>query len=61
MPIVEEGRFKKPETNMIVKKIFQPLKSRQIDTLIAACSYYSPLYDTIRRKAGNELKLLIHP
>jgi glutamate racemase len=58
MPIVEEGWFKKPETNMIVKKYIQPLKSRQIDTLIAACSYYSPLYDTIRRKAGKRIKVI---
>lgn len=57
-PIVEEGRFNKPETNMIVKKYIQPLKIRQIDTLIAACSYYSPLCETIKRKAGKRVKVI---
>jgi glutamate racemase len=56
--IVEEGWFKKPETNMIVKKYIQPLKIRQIDTLIAACSYYSPLCETIKRKAGKRVKVI---
>jgi glutamate racemase len=58
LPIVEEGWFKKPETNMIVKKYVQPLKIRQIDTLIAACSYYSPLCKTIRHKAGKRFKVI---
>jgi glutamate racemase len=58
LPIVEEGWFKKPETNMIVKKYIQPLKIRQIDTLIAACSYYSPLCETIGRKAGKRIKVI---
>jgi glutamate racemase len=57
-PIVEEGWFKKPETNMIVKKYIQPLKIRQIDTLIAACSYYSLLCETIGRKAGKRVKVI---
>jgi glutamate racemase len=56
--IVEEGWFKKPETNMIVKKYIQPLKIRRIDTLIAACSYYSPLCETIKRKAGKRVKVI---
>jgi glutamate racemase len=58
LPIVEEGWFKKPETNMIVKKYIQPLKIRQIDTLIAACSYYSPLCETIRHKAGKRVNVI---
>jgi glutamate racemase len=58
LPIIEEGWFKKPETSMIVKKYIQPLKVRQIDTLIAACSYYSPLCETIRRKAGKRIKVI---
>jgi len=57
-PIVEEGWFKKPETNMIVKKYIQPLKIRRIDTLIAACSYYSPLGETIKRKAGKRVQVI---
>lgn len=57
-PIVEQGWIKKPETNMIVKKYIQPLKIRRIDTLIAACSFYSPLCETIGRKAGKSVKVI---
>ena len=58
MPIVEEGWIKKPETKMIIKKYIQPLKIRKVDTLISACSYYSPLFKAIRRKAGKRVKVI---
>ncbi len=58
LPLAEEGWVKKRETNMILKKYIQPLKNRQIDTLIAACSYYFPLYETIRRKAGKRIQVI---
>jgi len=57
-PIVEEGWLKKPETHMIVKKYILPFKIRRIDTLIAACSYYSPLNKTIERKAGKRIRVI---
>ncbi len=57
-PIVEEGWFKKPETHMIVKKYIQPLKVRQVDTIIAANSYYPSLNDILVRKAGKRIKVV---
>lgn len=57
-PIVEEGWFKKPETHMIVKKYIQPLKVRQVDTIIAANSYYLFLNDILVRKAGRRIKVV---
>lgn len=58
LPIVEEGWLKKPETHMILKKYIQPLKIRGIDTLIAASSYYSPLFNIISRKVGKRVKVV---
>lgn len=58
LPIVEEGWFKKPETHMIVKKYIHPLKVRQIDTLIAACSYYFFLHDILERKTGKQINVV---
>lgn len=58
LPVIEEGWFKKPETNMIVKKCVRPLLTRQIDTLIPACSHYPVLIKTIRRKAGKNINVI---
>lgn len=57
-PLVEEGRLKKPETIMIVKKYLLPLKRRHIDTLIPGCGHYVPLYPVIRKKIGNRVRLV---
>lgn len=58
VPLVEEGWLKKPETRMIVKKYLFPLKLKQIDTLILACTHYPFLKDIIQRKIGQRVKLV---
>ena len=50
VPLVEEGWLNKAETAMIVKKYLQPLKTRQIDTLILGCTHYPLLKKVIQRK-----------
>ncbi len=56
--LVEEGRLKKPETHMIVRKYLIPLKSRQIDALILGGGHYLPLAAAIGRKAGKRVALI---
>lgn len=56
--LAAEGRLKKPETIMIVRKYLLPLKSRQIDALILAGAQYLPLSATIGRKAGKRVALI---
>lgn len=58
VPLVEEGWLKKPVTNKIVKKYLQPLKLRQIDTLILGCTHFSVLKNIIRRKMGKRVHLI---
>jgi glutamate racemase len=58
VPLVEEGWMKKPETGMIIKKYLQPLKVRQIDTLILGCTHYPLLKDTIQRKIGKRVHII---
>lgn len=58
VPLVEEGWINKPVTAMIVKKYLQPLKVRQIDTLILGCNHYSLLKSTIQRKIGKRTHLI---
>ncbi|MDX1708627.1 MAG: glutamate racemase [Desulfobacterales bacterium] len=58
VPLVEEGWLHKRETAMIVKKYLQPLKTRQIDTLILGCTHYPLLKDVIQRKIGKRVQLI---
>ncbi len=58
VPLVEEGWLNKPETVMIVKKYLQPLKMRQIDTLILGCTHYPLLKRVIQRKIGSRVQLI---
>ena len=58
VPLVEEGWLDKAETAMIVKKYLQPLKMRQIDTLILGCTHYPLLRKVIQRKIGKRVHLI---
>ena len=58
VPLVEEGWLDKAETVMIVKKYLQPLKIRQIDTLILGCTHYPLLEKVIQRKIGKRVHLI---
>ena len=58
VPLVEEGWLDKAETAMIVKKYLQPLKARQIDTLILGCTHYPLLKKVIQRKIGKRVHLI---
>lgn len=58
VPLVEEGWIQKPETRMIVKKYLHPLKVRQIDTLILACTHYPILKPIIQKKIGRRVNVI---
>ncbi len=58
VPLVEEGWLDKAETVTIVKKYLQPLKIRQIDTLILGCTHYPLLKKVIQRKIGKRVHLI---
>lgn len=56
--LVEEGRLRKPETAMIVKKYLHPLKTRQVDTLILCSAHHLLIRDLIQRKIGRRVRLV---
>ena len=58
VPLVEEGWCDRPETVRIIKKYLQPLKMRQIQTLILGCTHYPMLKDTIRQKVGKRVRII---
>ena len=58
VPLVEEGWINNRETRMIVKKYIFPLKTKQIDTLILACTHYPILKDIIKKKVGKNVEVV---
>ena len=49
VPLIEEGWLSRPETAMILKKYLRPLKQKQVQALILACTHYPFLLPQILR------------
>ncbi len=58
VPLIEESWLNKPETKMILKKYLLTLKTKQIDSLILACTHYPFLLKDIRRIMGKSCLVL---
>jgi len=58
VPLVEEGWLDKPETKRIAKSYLHPLRLKEIDTLILACTHYPLLKAVIQPKIGRRVKLV---
>jgi len=58
VPLIEEGWLKKPETKMILKKYLRPLKQKQIQVLIPACTHYPFLQKDMARIMTKKCKIL---
>ncbi len=58
VPLVEEGWFRRSETRRIVKKYLHPLKVKQVDMLILACTHYPLLKEIIQVKIGKRVKVI---
>ena len=58
VPFVEEGWLDDSETKRIVKKYLQPLKNKQVDTLILGCTHYPVLKNIIGTRIGRRVKLV---
>ena len=55
--LIENGWARKPETRMIIKKYMQPLKIRQIDTLVLGTSHAIYLRKLIQAKIGKRVAI----
>jgi len=58
VPLIEEGWLKKPATRLIIKKYLLPLKRKNINFLILACTHYEFLSKEIKRIAGKNVKII---
>ena len=53
VPLVEEGWFEHPATELIVRTYLEPLKEDNIDTLLLGCTHYPLLLDVIKKVMGS--------
>ncbi|MEO0142465.1 MAG: glutamate racemase [candidate division WOR-3 bacterium] len=52
VPLVEEGWFDHPATELIAEDYLKPLKEDGIDTLLLGCTHYPLLLNTIKKVLG---------
>lgn len=58
VPLVEEGLYEDPLTNLIVYRYLNPLKQVQADTLVLGCTHYPLLKKAIQKVMGPEVALI---
>lgn len=58
VPLIEEGWGKQPETKKIIKKYLRPLKVKQVQILIPACTHYPILFKEIKKIMTKRCRVL---
>lgn len=58
VPLVEEGWWENDIALRIAEEYLQPLKEKNIDTLVLGCTHYPLLYNTISKVMGDGVKLV---
>ncbi|MBM3184050.1 MAG: glutamate racemase [Chlamydiae bacterium] len=58
VPLIEEGLFNHPATQMIARHYLLPLKENQIDTALLACTHYPLIRKTIQEVLGPHVTLI---
>ena len=58
VPLIEEGWLKRMETRKILRYYLRPLKQKQIDVLVLACTHYPLLYKAIDAISGKSVKVV---
>lgn len=58
VPIVESGEFMSPIAKKIVTETLQPLKDKQLDTLILGCTHYPLLEPLIKNVMGQAVQII---
>lgn len=58
VPLVEEGWFDDPITNLIVFRYLSQVLNQRIDTLVLGCTHYPALKDAIAKVCGPNVELV---
>ncbi len=58
VPLVENGYFDTPVTEMIVQEYLEEIRARGVDTLILGCTHYPLLEKVISKYMGSDVTLI---
>lgn len=58
VPLVESGKLTGEETEEAIKKYFDPLIARQIDSVVLGCTHYPFLIPAIKKYTGDRIMLI---
>lgn len=58
VPLVEEGWFDHPATELVAREYLQPLKDRGVDVLVLGCTHYPLLKPLLSRVMGPDVTLI---
>ena len=58
VPLVEEGWLDKRETKMILRRYLHPLRARQVEALVLACTHYPLLKGLIAPRIGRRVTII---
>lgn len=58
VPLVEEGLFDDPITELTIDRYLKSMKQVQIDTLILGCTHYPLLKESLQRYFGDSINLV---
>lgn len=58
VPLIEEGMFDDPITDLALRRYLDPLLGEGIDTLVLGCTHYPLLADAIARHVGDGVRLV---
>ncbi|MBI3508550.1 MAG: glutamate racemase [Chlamydiia bacterium] len=58
VPLVEEGMFEHPATELIVEHYLAPLQKTATDAVLLACTHYPLLQNTIQKIVGPNIALI---
>ncbi|HSD33725.1 MAG TPA: glutamate racemase [Gemmatimonadales bacterium] len=58
VPLVEEGWFDHPATELVAREYLQPLEDRKVDVLVLGCTHYPLLKPLLSRVMGPHVTLI---
>jgi glutamate racemase len=58
VPLVEEGWFDHPATELVAREYLQPLQVEGVDTLVLGCTHYPLLHPLLSRVMGPDVRLI---
>ena len=58
VPLIEEGYIDHPLTKMVMHEYLRPLKEKETDVVLLACTHYPLLEHDLKRELGNNVRLI---